>query len=308
MKLLNNFNKTHLGMGVILFEKVLSIDNYNYISYIESLKEDAVKKDYTIIYDDKNQPVYAINRSGHRYSIENMNTSASHIMNFINSKTPKEIVDFFVLCEKAMHLALLNYIETFPMLLPSIWWRTQGHILAYGPGSEMGLHSDNDVNYQPGFEPDLQLATRNVVGTIVYLNSSVDSMQGIKNNDYLGGEIEFVYAKIKYKPKAGDILMFPSNYLGAHQVHPCSHGNRYAYIGYYCQGSEAPERGIQISRGDIPVGLQGQIWMDSIVNDYIDHISKKYIESSKEKKLLLNPTLRKFNSSKTMEELNNARQ
>lgn len=308
MNKLNKIKPEHLGMGVVRFQNVIPVEKYNFIDYVEQLKAEAIKKDYTIIYDDDHTPLYAINRSGHRYSIDEIYTSASHIMNFVNSETPSEVIELFTLCEEAMHEALLRYIEIFPMLLPSIWWRTQGHILAYGPGSAMGLHSDNDVNYQPGFEPDLQLATRNVVGVIIYLNSSVDSKEDIKGNEYLGGEIEFVYAGIKYKPKAGDVLMFPSNYLGTHEIHKCSHGSRYAYIGYYCQGSEAPERGIRIHHGKIPVGLQGQIWMDSIVDDYINYVNTNYTESSKEKESLLKPTKRKYNSSMTMEEVSNAKQ
>lgn len=308
MNKLNEIKAEHLGMGVVLFKNVVPTDKYSYINYINQLKEEAVKKDYTIIYDENNQPIYAINRSGHRYSLDDITTSASHIMNFIGSETPKDIVEFFTLCEQAMYSALLNYIEMFPMLLPSIWWRTQGHILAYGPGSAMGLHSDNDVNYQPGFEPDLQLATRNVVGVIIYLNSSVDNHEDVGPEEYTGGEIEFIYAGVKYQPKSGDILMFPSNYLGTHKINPCENGSRYAYIGYYCQGSANPERGINISNKQIPVGLQGQIWMNSIVDDYLAFVNLKYEDSNPKKGDLLLPTLRKYNSSKTMTEVANAEQ
>ena len=307
MEILNPIDPSDLGMGIVLFKDVVPVKKFSYINYIEKLKNEAIKKDYTIIYNEDKKPLYAINRSGHRYSLDDINKSASHIMDFVSRETPKEIIELFSLCEEAMNEALLRYIEIFTLILPSIWWRTQGHILAYGPGSSMGLHSDNDVNYQPGFEPDLQLATRNVVGIIIYLNSSVDDEDLLQDNDYLGGEIEFVYAGVKYKPKAGDILMFPSNYLGSHMIHECTKGNRYAYIGYYCQGSADPDRGINIANTSVPIGSQGQIWMKELVDDYIDYIENKYKESSSKKNDLLIATKRKYNSSKTMKEVADAR-
>lgn len=294
----------HLGTGVVLFPKAVSVNQDLIIPYIAALKEKAIKEDYKIIYDENNTPIYAINRSGHRYSLEDIQTSSSHIMNFIYQETSQEIVNFFELCERTFYEGVLNYTTLFPMLLPSLWWRTQGHILAYGPGSGMGLHSDNDVNYQPGFEPDLQVATRSVVGAIIYFNDSVDEIQETEQYQYLGGEIEFPYAGVKYKPKTGDLLMFPSNYLGAHNVNLCNNGNRYAYIGYFSQGSQHPERGINITHSEVPIGGQGQIWMPNVVTDYINFVKHKYTNAGKEKvDELLRATGREYNSANTMKEI-----
>jgi len=169
----------------------------------------------------------------------------------------------------------------------------------------MGLHSDNDVNYQPGFEPDLQVATRSVVGSIIYFNSSVESKNDIKKYEYLNGEICFPYADVIYKPKSGDLLMFPSNYLGSHEIKKCQEGNRYAYIGYYSQGSPQPDRGIDIFHGDIAPGLQGQIWMSNIVKDYVEYIVSKHGRSNEIANKLLLPTVRMYNSFNTVKELKN---
>lgn len=302
---LKDVQPKHLGMGVVLFENAIDIDQDKIIPFIASLKEKAIKDDYKIIYDDNNQPLYAINRSGHRYAIESIHSSSSHIMDFLNQDSDPFLIDFFLTCEKTFYTNLLKYVELFPMLLPSLWWRTQGHILAYGPGSSMGLHSDNDVNYQPGFEPDWQVATRSVVGSIIYFNSSVESKNEIKKYEYLHGQICFPYSNIVYKPKCGDLLMFPSNYLGSHQINPCEEGSRYAYIGYYSQGSPHPDRGINITHGDIPPGLQGQVWMPDIVKDYTNYIIDKYGKDNEKTNELLKPTVRMYNSSNTVKELIN---
>ena len=39
------------------------------------------------------------------------------------------------------------------------------------------------------------------------------------NDDYEGGELEFVHFGVKHKPKAGQLLIFPSAYSYQHQIH-----------------------------------------------------------------------------------------
>ena len=268
-------NYINYGMGVICFPNAIDIDQDLVIPYLSSLKQKAIEEDYTIV-EENGVPAYAVNRSGHRYSIPDIQTSASHIMNFLDQNSPKELHLFFEKCENVMYNSLLKYIEMYPMILRNLWWRTLGHVLAYGPGSDMGLHNDNDVNYQVDLEPDLQLATRNVVGMIIYLNSSVEKKEDIVKYEYNNGEICFPYAKAKHTPKAGDVLIFPSNYLGTHEIKPCYNGSRYAYIGYFAQGSSHPERGIFITDEKLPPGKQGQIWMKNLRNDYINYILNKY--------------------------------
>lgn len=293
----------HLGMGIVLFENLINVNQSLIIPFLESLKDKALKEDYTFIYDDKQKPLYAINRSGHRYSLEDIDKSCNHIMAFLNDEIDEEIFSFFRLCEEAMYQSLIRYVEIFPMLLPCLWWRTQGHVVAYGEGATFGLHCDNDINYQPGAEPDQQLAIRNVVGCLIYLNSSVDKESEIIQNEYLGGQIHFPYAGVEYSPKAGDLLMFPSNYLATHEVKESKCNNRYGYVGYFAQGSEQPDRGIKIRQPSNVVD-GGQVWMPEIFNDYISYIENKYTDK-KDLDRLLKPTKRYLTSHGTNKELKN---
>lgn len=50
------------------------------------------------------------------------------------------------------------------------------------------------------------------------------------NDDYEGGEIEFVNFGIKIKPKAGSLLVFPSSYPYRHIAHPVTSGTKYAIV------------------------------------------------------------------------------
>jgi hypothetical protein len=275
-------------MGIVLFKNVLPMDEHGYIlDFARSLRLKALEDDFTFINDDLGNPQYAINRSGHRYSLEDVDIACNHIMNFMHEGLDKKYFDFFKACEEVLYSCMLRYVEVFPMVLTCLWWRTQGHIVGYGKGARFGKHCDNDVNYQPGAEPDQQLAIRNVLGSIIYFNNSVSSYDKVRsNNDYIGGEIIFPYAKFTYSPKAGDVLMFPSNYLGTHKVMECKEGERYAYVGYFAQGSNDPNRGINI-RQPSEVMDSGQVWMPTIVEDYLKSIEKRRTNADKETLSLL---------------------
>lgn len=50
------------------------------------------------------------------------------------------------------------------------------------------------------------------------------------NDDYEGGELEFVNFGVKIKPQAGMIILFPSNYAYNHIAHPIISGTKYALV------------------------------------------------------------------------------
>lgn len=50
------------------------------------------------------------------------------------------------------------------------------------------------------------------------------------NNDYVGGELEFVNFGIKIKPEPGMMILFPSNYAYRHIAHPIIEGTKYALV------------------------------------------------------------------------------
>lgn len=59
------------------------------------------------------------------------------------------------------------------------------------------------------------------------------SMSYYLNDDYEGGEIEFPNFNLKIKPVADQMIMFPSNYVYTHTVHPVISGIRYAVVGWW---------------------------------------------------------------------------
>ena len=53
------------------------------------------------------------------------------------------------------------------------------------------------------------------------------------NDDYEGGEIEFINFDIKIKPKAKQLFLFPAGYSYLHKVHPITSGTRYNLVTFF---------------------------------------------------------------------------
>jgi predicted 2-oxoglutarate/Fe(II)-dependent dioxygenase YbiX len=276
----------HLGAGIIKMTNAITVDEHIFPA-IESLREDALRSQYTYVHDENGNMLHATNVSGHRFFPEDLDTNCVRINNFEELEEDAHKA-YFKNLEAEVYDALLKYVTQFPVILPCLWWKTKGHVLSYKPGSALGLHADNDINYQPHHEPDYQLGTKHVLAAIAYLN-----------DDYEGGEIVFPYAEVSYSPKAGEVLLFPSNFLCAHEVKPITAGNRYAYLSYFGQGSSAPEYGVNIVDDDCNIH-SGQVWMHDLFIDYA-----KYVKDNALSEELLLPIQRAFNSTGTRREINN---
>jgi len=277
-----------LSNGIVLFENCFDFSE-QIISYYEDLKLLSLAEHYSLVKDESGSYIYGINKSGHRIPFEDIDKTCVRISNSTDKKHPESLSHL----EEITYNLLIKYIEIYPQALPCLWWKTKGHGLLYSAGSSLGLHSDNDINYMPGAEPDYQVGIRHVLACICYFNTS-----GV---DYDGGEIFFPYHNIKLKPKAGDILFFPANFLAAHEVAPINSGTRYSYLEYYGHGSSDPNRGLNIVE-DSQYIKSGQVWLRNLPNDYKKYIISKYGESNLGE--LLRPIRNNYASNNIKEELN----
>ena len=80
-------------------------------------------------------------------------------------------------------------------------------LLRYGKGNFFNNHFDDCVQYHRR------------ISIIYYFN-----------DNYIGGEISFKKFDVKYKPKANDLIIFPSSYIYSHSVSEVTEGVRYALV------------------------------------------------------------------------------
>ena len=90
----------------------------------------------------------------------------------------------------------------------STWHDTYG-ILKYGKGQKFTNHIDDHPDYHRR------------MSFVYYMN-----------DNYTGGEINFPRFNLTIKPKANQMIVFPSTYVYNHSVSPVIEGERYAVVGW----------------------------------------------------------------------------
>ncbi|NBP55379.1 hypothetical protein EBU71_02360 [bacterium] len=81
------------------------------------------------------------------------------------------------------------------------------NFIKYGPGQHFQEHHDHGYSY-----------------------NCVVSLVGYFNDDYEGGELFFSRQNLMLKPKAGDLYIFPSNYIYPHRAMPVKSGIKYSLV------------------------------------------------------------------------------
>lgn len=229
----NNVEAEHLGGGVVLFRNAISFD----VAWAVQFAEEQISKEreemYTKAVDpETGEPAY-LNRSGYYFKADGVDMMPRRGSQ-IHRTNREDVRDFIEAVERAKDEYLLKYFVLFPIAYKNVWWKVKGHLVSYSTqygGSFLGPHSDTSADYAYGYpHPNNQLATRNSISSVVYINDEFD-----------GGHHYFNYLDIDYKPNSGDILMFPANYMASHEVTPIIDGSRYSYLGWYAQGSPNKE-------------------------------------------------------------------
>lgn len=230
----------HLGGGVVLFEKAFHIDWDWMRQFCHQTLMDEREKQYSPGVDPISGAKGYINRSGYFFndrSVREMPWRGS----MVHQNSDEKVIGVLEYIEGRRDECLLSYLDMFPLAGKCIWWKIKSHIVAYPEGSYLGMHSDVSTDYEYGKpHPVDQLATRNTVSVVAYLNDCVDDESQLDGSNFTGGLHHFCYLDITHKPQKGDMLFFPSNYMAAHEVQRVTGGWRYSYLGWYCQGTPNP--------------------------------------------------------------------
>lgn len=231
----------HLGGGVVLYEDVFSLD----WEWMRSFCHSTLVQERDAMYVPGVDPITGeegyINKSNYFFKKDSLDVMPwrGSLIHQNGNKEVQETIDYL---EDVKDLCLQDYLNKFPLAGKCIWWRIRGHIVAYPTGSFLGLHADIQTEYEYGKpHPKDQLATRNIVSTVAYINDCFDSEEDNDGTGFTGGHHYFNYLDITIKPKKGSVIFFPSNYVAAHEVQPVMSGTRYSYLGWYCQGTPNPD-------------------------------------------------------------------
>jgi hypothetical protein len=227
MKIINH------GCGVIEFEDVVSIDKQflkDYINYLSSIN------DSTFVYFEEDGKKYALNKTGFKFEVNDIPEAPSRYTNlYEQDNTKKEYINLINNINSGLYKCLVEYCKIYPDAHTTIWWKGNGHIAGYGPGQWIGPHCDDQIPFTFDEIPQNEFPIHNTVSTGLYLNDCVNIEQ-VDEDTFSGGEMHFPHAQVTYRPKSGGVIMYPSNYIGRHEVKPVTKGNRYVFLQFYSYG------------------------------------------------------------------------
>lgn len=260
-----------LGAGIVVFRNAFNMDQSLVLDYIDQNAAEAHKTRWNYITGEDGVE-YGINEDGFRYKLEEIPGTPVRLLQPVNPNTPKEVKEFFIYLEEQIYKSLLKYIDYYPLMLGSIWWKTRGHILRYGDNGILGTHADNDTNYKVTngirYMPRGMVASRQTCGALIYLNDCVETEEELNGRNFTGGALQFVHLGIKYKPRRGDIIFFPTNYVASHNVERMGKGVRYSYLTFFGQGADDVPANIRIAEPEASFEWCPPVWLNNIYDDY----------------------------------------
>lgn len=189
---------TNLGNGIFIYHNVLKED----LNIINRLEE--------VVSDNENPYNYAEAMVGYGmkmpeyrdcFDIKFKKTDIEHDTSDASLKLQSLWED--------VHFAKLQAVKDYTKrhnIGELRYWEALNFI-KYGPGQHFQEHTDHGFSY-----------------------NCVVSMVGYVNDDYEGGEIFFRMQNIQVKPKAGDLFIFPSNYMYPHRAMPVTSGTKYSIV------------------------------------------------------------------------------
>lgn len=121
------------------------------------------------------------------------------------SEAGKKLVELWDDTHYRQLQAVKHYTKHYNIGELRYWEAT--NFVKYGPGQHFQEHHDHGYSY-----------------------NCVVSLVGFPNDDYEGGELAFSIQGVQIKPEAGDLYVFPSNYMYPHRAMPVHSGTKYSMV------------------------------------------------------------------------------
>jgi Rps23 Pro-64 3,4-dihydroxylase Tpa1-like proline 4-hydroxylase len=117
----------------------------------------------------------------------------------------KQLAEIWEDCYEAQKIAVDHYCAKFNINSLKYW--EAFNFIKYEKGDHFQYHHDHGYSYNC------------TVSLVAYLNDG-----------YEGGGLHFSQQDLMYTPKAGDLVIFPSNYMYPHRAMPVLNGTKYSLV------------------------------------------------------------------------------
>jgi len=259
--IIKDFKAKDIGAGLCIIEDAFDIDQeflHNYIAWLKQQEED------TFTYIEEGGKRYALNKTGFKFDVDSISMAPERFVDPLcklsDRKPTEEQQQLIHDLEDLAYKSLVEYCKIYTEASTVCWWRSAGHIATYANGQGIGQHCDDQIPYEYGKPPNNEYPKHGNVSINIYLNDGVESEEELDGTNFIGGNIFFKHAKYTHVPKAGTIAIYPTNYVGTHEVYPVTKGKRIAYLSAISYGT--PENG-----SPIPVDGDSRIWMPNLRKD-----------------------------------------
>lgn len=184
-----------LDLGLMLVEDVFS-NGEEIINVLESYDQESIKDNHGSIWtpwQDKGMDPFCYQKRLIQKDNLDINNKYYEHEKFLSNQVT-EIVN----------KGLEPYFDEYPFARGNLKGREEPNILKYVKDGHLPPHQDHGVSSR-------------ALSVLVYLN-----------DNYEGGEISFPISNVTLKPKAGSVMLFPSNFLYIHTIANMKSGVRYA--------------------------------------------------------------------------------
>ena len=196
----NDMKKQELAPGIVVYSDALN----GYETFIDDI-EDAVQsgvvswgESYINVGSERKKDISV--RDTQSFSVPHEEQGEPHgLLGYFNKSVRDLFFTSFDPIEK-------DYSSSFGI---GFYDHDNYQILKYGVGQKFTNHIDDSLKHHRR------------VSTVYYAN-----------DDYEGGEILFPRFNVQYKPKANEMLVFPSTYVYNHSVSQVISGTRYAVVSW----------------------------------------------------------------------------
>lgn len=193
----NDIVRINLDYGINVYRNALKKENcFNLINNLENILETSSTYKWSSAKTNEAEDIdHARNCYDFKYKAEQINKMLPEGPELI--KIHDEVNEKLNIClrdyESLWHLRM-QYVEAF-------------NFVKYMTNRFFKVHVDHGPYYSC------------TISAVMYLN-----------DDYSGGEIKFTRHGLQFKPEAGDLVIFPSNFVYEHSSEPITEGTKYAVV------------------------------------------------------------------------------